>query len=142
MNYEAWEKSVPPAITGDPLWRLRVYRAALYAGELGHRDADYLSRRQGCAEIASELARSTGAISAHIAKGYSCLGSRDRIQHYEYALGAAKESRDWYFKVRGVLGQGAGDARLSLHATIIKVLVALMTKARETGAGRKTPAAT
>jgi hypothetical protein len=138
VSYDAWERTVPTTITGDPLWKLRVYRAALYAGELGHRDADYLSRKQGCAEIAHELARSTGAISAHIAKGYSCVG-RERLQYYEMALGASRESRDWYFKVRGVLGQGAGDSRLSLHTTIIKVLVALMTKARETGAGRRTP---
>ena len=140
MSYEAWERTVPPAITGDPLWKLRVYRAALYAGELGHRDADYLARRQGCAEIAPELAKATGAISAHIAKGYSCVG-RERLQYYEMALGAARESRDRYFKVRGVLGQGAGDSRLSLHTTIIKVLVALMTRAREPGAGKKAPVA-
>lgn len=115
-----------------------MYRAALYAGELGHRDADYLARRQGCAAIAPALANATGAISAHIAKGYSCVG-RERLQYYEQALGAARESRDWYFKVRGVLGQGAGDSRLSLHTTIIKVLVALMVRAREGAAARKTP---
>lgn len=136
MSYEAWERSVPPAITGDPLWKLRVYRAALYAGELGQRDADYLSRKQGCAEVAPEMARATGAISAHIAKGYSCVG-RERLQYYEMALGAARESRDRYFKVRAVLGPGAGDSRLSLHTTIIKVLVALMTKVKEAGLARK-----
>ena len=62
MSYDAWEKTVPTTITGDPLWKLRVYRAALYAGELGHRDADYLSRRPGCSKIAAELARASGAI--------------------------------------------------------------------------------
>ena len=130
MSYEGWERSVPPAIREDPLWTLRIYRTALYAGELGHRDAAYLARCEGCAEIAVQLARVTGEISAHIAAGHSRAKRVDRIEHWEQALGAARASRDAYFKVRSALGPGAGDARLSLHTVIIKVMIALLTRAR------------
>ena len=141
MSYEAWEKSVPVAIREDPLWTLRIYRTALYAGELGRCDAAYLSRRAGCAAIAQQLGRATGSISANIAEGYSRMGSRDRALFYEYALGSARESRDWYFKVREELGQSAGDARLSLLTTIVKVLIVLVTRARTRTSGRHVPAA-
>jgi hypothetical protein len=137
VSYDAWEQSVPPPIREDPLWTLRIYRLALYAGELGQRDAAYLARRAGCAGIAPQLARVTGAISAHIAGGYSRGASRVQALCYEQALAAARESRDWYFKVRGELGPGAGDARLSLLATIIKVLIALVTRARERSQARR-----
>ncbi len=35
MSYEAWELSVPDHIRQDPLWGLRVYRAAMYAAHWG-----------------------------------------------------------------------------------------------------------
>ena len=66
VSYEAWERTVPPAITGDPLWKLRVYRAALYAGELGHRDAEYLVAEAGLRrDRAGAGARDRGDQRAH-----------------------------------------------------------------------------
>jgi hypothetical protein len=129
LSYEGWEQSVPSAIREDPLWSLRIYRLALYAGELGRRDGAYLATRTGYASIAEQLVGTTGAIGANIARGYSCAG-RERLRHYECALGAAREARDAYFRVRSALGPGGGDSRLSLLATIIKILAALLTKAR------------
>jgi hypothetical protein len=34
MNYEEWLSSVPAEITGDALWNMRVYRLALFIGDL------------------------------------------------------------------------------------------------------------
>ncbi len=38
-----------------------------------------------------------GSIRANIAEGYSRGTGKDRARFYEYALGSARESRDWYF---------------------------------------------
>jgi hypothetical protein len=42
MNYENWLKSVPDAITGDPLWKIEAYRLALFLADLGWRDVTKL----------------------------------------------------------------------------------------------------
>jgi len=65
-------------------------------------------------------------------------GGETRFPSYIYTpLVNARESRDWSFRVRGERGPGAGDARLSLLATIIKVLIALVTRARERSGVRR-----
>ena len=38
MDYEAWERSLPEAMTGDPLWKMQSYRMALYIADLGWED--------------------------------------------------------------------------------------------------------
>ena len=35
MNYQEWLASVPAAITDDLLWKMKVYRLALFAADLG-----------------------------------------------------------------------------------------------------------
>ena len=35
MDYKSWEQSVPAAISDDPLWKMRVYRLALFAATAG-----------------------------------------------------------------------------------------------------------
>lgn len=47
---------------------------------------------------------------------------------YEYALGSARESRDWYFKARHVLGAEAAAARMDLIAQIIRLLLTMVTR--------------
>jgi len=130
VRYEVWERMVPAEIRGDPLWTLRIYRMALYAGDVGRRDAAWLSSRSGCAELASQLARATESISANIAEGYSRLSRKERGRFFEYALGSARESRDWYYKARSILGDQATSARLSLMTTIIKVLIVFISRTR------------
>lgn len=47
-------------------------------------------------------------------------------------VGSARESRDWYFKARDLLGPQATEARLSLHTGIVRIMAALATRHRET----------
>lgn len=35
MDYQEWLQSVPLAITGDVLWKMEVYRLALFAADVG-----------------------------------------------------------------------------------------------------------
>jgi four helix bundle protein len=132
LSYEAWERSVAAGMREDPLWGLRVYRAALYAGELGRRDAAWLARRPDCRVFAGQLARAAASISANIAEGYSRRGRRDRGRFYEYALGSARESRDWYYKARDELGPDASNARIALHTSIVRIMTVLVRNCRPT----------
>ena len=130
VSYEEWERAVPEHVQHGPIWSLRIYRTALYAGEIGRRDAASLAKEPEWADLADQLRRATGSISANIAEGYSRLGRRDRGKFYEYALGSARESRDSYYKARTPLGEHAATARFSLMTTLIKVLIVLISKSR------------
>jgi hypothetical protein len=35
VSYEEWLVTLPAEITADPLWKLEVYRLALFAADLG-----------------------------------------------------------------------------------------------------------
>jgi len=78
MNYEQWEQSVPQTLTGDVLWKVQVYRLALYAAAAGWQDVTKLVQDRRTAALSDQLYRSLGSISANIAEGYSRSSSRDR----------------------------------------------------------------
>jgi hypothetical protein len=44
MNYREWLEKVPELITGNPLWKPEACRLALFAADLGWRDATKLMR--------------------------------------------------------------------------------------------------
>jgi four helix bundle protein len=69
----------------------------------------------------------------NIAQGYSRGTGRDRARFFEYALGSARESRDWYYKARPILGPAATEERLALLTEIIPLLLAAIPSQR----GRK-----
>src|SRR5690554_478001 len=97
VDYGEWERTVPAAITSDVLWRLRVYRLALYAADIGWNDVIRLGRDRRARALTDQLYRSLGSVSANIAEGNSRATGRERARFYEYALGSARESRDWYY---------------------------------------------
>jgi four helix bundle protein len=99
-NYEEWEDRVPRTIKDDPLWRMKVYRLALFIGELGWKDVTKLYRDQRTITVAGQLYRALGSIGANISEGFSRGAGKARAQFYEYALGSARESRNWYFQSR------------------------------------------
>ena len=125
---EEWARSVPDAITQDPLWRMKVYRLALYASDLGWQDVTELSRNRHGRDITDQLYRALGSISANIAEGYSRGTPRDRALFYRYALGSARESRDWYYKTRHVLPEQRLVERLDLLSQIIRLLLVIATE--------------
>ncbi|MCB0077321.1 MAG: hypothetical protein KDD73_07820 [Anaerolineales bacterium] len=46
MNFEEWAEEVPESIRQDQLWRLNVYRQALFLGDVAQRDAITISQRR------------------------------------------------------------------------------------------------
>ncbi len=126
MDYESWQASVPAAITGDVLWKLRAYRLALYAADVGWPDVTRLGEDHRTRALADQLYRALGSIGANIAEGYSRGSGRDRARLYEYALGSARESRDWYYKGRHILPDEVVQHRLSLLTQIIRLLLTIV----------------
>ena len=47
MKYEEWEQKVPSAIKDDPLWKMTVYRQALFIGDIGWFDVCKLAQDCG-----------------------------------------------------------------------------------------------
>jgi four helix bundle protein len=131
MNYEEWLASVPAAITEDMLWRTEVYRIALFLGDLAWYDIRKLAKNPTMISLSDQLYRATGSISANISEGYSRASGKEQARFYEYALGSAREARDWYFKSRYILGQAVVEHRLKLLAQVIRQLLKMVPKYRE-----------
>jgi four helix bundle protein len=130
MNYNAWEESIPHTITSDPLWRVTAYRLALFTTDLGWSDVTKLMDDRRTLALSDQLYRALGSISANIAEGYSRGSGKDRARFYEYALGSARESRDWYFKARHILGEQVLEHRLGLLSDIIRLLLTMVPDQR------------
>lgn len=131
MNVSEWEEKVPAEIKGDSLWRMEAYRLALFAADIGWSDVSKLMQDLRTRALADQLYRALGSISANLAEGYSRGTGRDRARFYEYALGSARESRDWYFKGGRVLTSDVVEHRLALLTSIIRLLLRMIPQQRE-----------
>jgi four helix bundle protein len=130
LAYEEWEQTVPEEIKSDSVWRMQAYRLALYAADIGWEDVVLLARDRRTIGIAEQLFRSLCSISANLAEGYSRSSQRDQARFYEYALGSAREARDWYFKTRHVLCSKVICERISLLTKIIRLLLTMIPQRR------------
>ncbi len=139
MEYEEWEKTVPEVIRADSLWQMKAYRLATYMADLGWSDVTALMHDRRTIGLADQLYRSLGSIGTDIAEGYSRGTGRDRARFYEYALGSARESRDWYFKGRRILGEVVIRNRLDLLAEVIRLLLTMIPQQRGHGLREEHP---
>jgi four helix bundle protein len=131
MNFEDWQKNeVPDFIKDDPLWRMSVYRFALFVGDLGWYDVTKLQQDRRTLNLSNQLYEALGSISANIAEGYSRGSNKEGAHFYEYALGSARESRDWYFKGRHVLDGKVITHRMSLLVQAIRLLETMIPQQR------------
>ena len=130
MNYEEWVATVPDEIKADSLWRMTAYRLALFLSDLGWYDTAKLAQERRLVGLADQLYRALGSISANLAEGYSRGTGRDRARFYEYALGSARESRDWYFKARHALGETVFHHRLQLLTRVIQLILTMIPQQR------------
>jgi four helix bundle protein len=137
MTFDEWVKTVPAAITGDVLWKVEAYRLALFAADVGWSDVTKLMRDKRTADLSDQLYRDIGADRADSAEGYSRSTGKDRARFYEYALGSARESRDWYYKSRQILGDDVADHRLSFMTQIIRLLITMVPQQRAHGTIRE-----
>ncbi len=130
MRFAEWLETVPETIRQDSLWKMKAYRYALFAAEIAWLDINKLYADPRTRSLSDQLYRSTGSVSANIAEGYSRSSGKDRARFYEYALGSAREARDWYYKARHILGPKVTEQRLELYKAIIQLLLAMVLQQR------------
>jgi len=130
VTFEEWLGSVSAAITGDSLWKMEAYLLTMFASELGWDDVTRLSQDRRTVVLAGQLYRALGPVGANLAEGYPRGTGPDRARFCEYALGSARESRDWYYKGRHVLGQDVADQRIQLLTGLVRLLLAMVHQQR------------
>ena len=131
MNYTEWLSTVPSEITNDPIWKLDVYRLALFADDIGWNDVVVLSKNNLMWGVADQLHRSLGSISANLTEGYSRSKGLDRARFFEFSLGSAREGRDWYYKSRHILPSEVVKHRMEITTKIISMLVPMISHQRK-----------
>lgn len=139
MNYRDWLKTVPSEVINDPIWKMEVYRLALFAGDIGWNDVLALSKNSLTRSTADQLNRSLGSISVNLTEGYSRSKGLDRARFFEYSLGSARESRDWYYKSRHVLDAKVIEHRMALLTRIVAMLTPMIRHQRKNSIREEKP---
>ena len=108
---------------------MRAYRLGLFISDLAWHDLGKIkgARMYG---LGDQLYRAVGSISANLAEGYSRQSPKDRARFYEYSLGSARESRDWYYKSRHIVGEAVFLHRLKQLTEIIRLLLTMIPQQR------------
>ncbi len=130
MTYEEWEGQIPEAIKTDSLWKMQACRLGLLLSDLAWYDATKLIQDQRTLKLSGQLYTAVGSISANLAEGYSMGTGKNRARFYEYSLGSARESRDWYYKSRHVLRRQVVSHRMALLEQIIPLLLTMIPQQR------------
>jgi len=130
VTFEEWLASVPPEITEDPLWRMEVYRLAVFVGDLAWQDVTKLIRDRRTLGLSDQLYRAVGSIGANIAEGYSHQSGKDQARFYEYALGSTREARGWYYHARQPLSEAVATHRIRLMTQAIRLLLTIIPAER------------
>lgn len=130
VTYEDWESAVPQAIRCDTLWRVEAYRLGLFLADLAWEDSGLLRSERPTISIADQLIRAAGNISSNIAEGYSRDTGKARAVFYEYALGSARETRDWYFKARRALKPAVVEHRIDVSTQVVRLTLRMVATER------------
>lgn len=139
MKYTEWLSTVPQTLKDDAVWRLSAYRYALFLSDLCWKDVTKLIRDKRTFDLASQLYDAVGSIGANLTEGYSRGSGRDRARFYEYALGSARESRDWYFKGRHILGELVATHRMKFLGEIIRLVLTMIPDQRGASLHEESP---
>ena len=122
--YQEWLEQAPDSLRNDPLWRFEAYTRALLLFDLAWEDTKQLVRDPRSRDIAGQLVRSAGSISANIDEGFGRgIASGDYVQFLRYALGSARETRGWYYKSRRLLAAELVEQRITPCNKVIGLLV-------------------
>ena len=130
VNYQEWLKTVPELFIGDALWKMVVYRYALFISDLAWHDATKLMGDRRTLKLSDQLYEAVGSIGANISEGYSRSSGKDRARFYEYSLGSARESRGWYYDGRFILGDEVANHRMHFLTQIIRLLLTITPEER------------
>jgi four helix bundle protein len=132
MKYEEWLARVPESLKRDPIWKFEAYPKALLLFDLVWEDSEKLMQDVRGREIARQLVRSAGSISANIDEGFGRGVDRgEYAQFLRYALGSARETRSWYYKSSNLMIEGVVQHRMDLCSEIIALLVTAINRRKQ-----------
>jgi hypothetical protein len=131
MNYQVWEKSVPPQIRGDAVWSLEAYRLSLFVADVGWHDANELAKHRRTIKMGGEMLEALGGVPAALARSVGRNVPGEAALAREEALASARAACGWYFQSRHVLGQ-----EIIMHR--VRILHFVMGWLKEQGAGSAT----
>ena len=139
MTYDEWLPGVPERARRDPIWRRNDYRLAVYVADVAWPHLQQLAHAPAMQGTADQLNRALGSISANIAEGYSRSSGPDRVRFYEYALGSARECREWYWRARHVLGDATVTRQCETLDSIARLLLTAIPLERQQRVGAPRP---
>lgn len=132
MRYEEWLVRVPESLKKDPIWKFEAYPKALLLFDLVWEDSEKLIRDTRGREIAKQIVRSAGSVSANIDEGFGRgIDRGEYVQFLRYALGSARETRSWYYKSRHLLTEEVVQHRMDLCSEIIALLVTTINRRKQ-----------
>jgi four helix bundle protein len=122
-DFLAWEACAPQALREDPIWRLHVYRVAMYLLDQAVSDLRSLRSRRNAASRADQLLRAVTSVSANVAEGFGRTRPADRSRFFNIALGSLRESVSWYQGLRRELPPGVVDFRIDQLGELRRLLI-------------------
>ena len=130
VNFNEWLKTMPELFTADALWKMVVYRYAMFLGDLAWHDATKLMSDRRTIGLSEQLYEAVGSVGANISEGYSRSSGKDRARFYEYELGSAREGRGWYYDGRYVLSDEVAHHRMQFLTQVIRLLLTITPEER------------
>ncbi len=124
MRFETWAAELPIHIKKQPLWKSRYYQMSMYLYDLVWEDYARLEKDVRGKEIARQMIRSAGSISANIEEAYGRgIGTKDHTRILRISLGEARETQGWYFRARHLLSEELLSQRLDIIDQVIALLI-------------------
>ncbi len=106
----------------DKLEQIRFYKLSCALWEEFWDDAEQLQKDFRGREIAKQLTRSVGSISANIEEGYGRGYGKEYPQFLRIARGSARESKGWYRRAAKLLSVSIVEARTQKIDSIVAML--------------------
>ena len=121
----------PDASAHGALGRVQAYRIARRLADLAWDDSDAMLGDPRLKDIAPQLYRAVGSITANIAEGYARRSRLDRVRYYEYALGSVQESIAWYETAQRALPDDVLGTRRNDLVSIRRLLLTMIRTERQ-----------
>jgi len=113
---------------------LRFYQDAMHLWDNCWNDVDVLIKDVWGREVAKQLTRSVGSISANIEEGYGRGFGKEYPHFLRIARGSAQESKGWYRRSKFILPKDVIEKRIAaidgIIARITKTISTLERKKR------------
>ncbi len=106
----------------DPLDNLRFYQQLLELFDMCWDDCEILMKDVRGREVAKQIIRSSGSISANIEEGYGRGFGKEYPQYLRVSRGSARETKGWYRRSKKLLHANVIEERTIQLNGIIAML--------------------